>query len=72
MKRIIFIFFILVSIFTLGCSAEATNEVEDTQVNCPFGNIDCEYPGDCGRYLDTDNNELCDHSKIVQTYGKKL
>ncbi len=31
--------------------------------NCPFGIINDEYPGDCGRYLDTNNDGICDQSQ---------
>ena len=25
---------------------------------------DCEYPGDCGQYIDSNNNDLCDHGEL--------
>ena len=31
--------------------------------NCPFGIINDEYPGDCGRYIDTNNDGICDQSQ---------
>jgi len=31
--------------------------------DCPFGKINCEFPGDCGRYVDSDNDKICDHSQ---------
>lgn len=31
--------------------------------DCPFGNVNDEYPGDCARYIDTDNDGICDHSQ---------
>ncbi len=33
--------------------------------DCPHGKTDdsCEYPGECGRYVDTDNDAICDHSQ---------
>jgi len=33
--------------------------------DCPFGNTgsSCEYPGECGRYVDVDGNQICDHSQ---------
>lgn len=35
--------------------------------DCPFGvtDSDCEFPGACGRYIDTNNNQICDHSEPV-------
>ena len=31
--------------------------------NCPFGIINDEYPGDCGRYIDTNSDGICDQSQ---------
>ena len=31
--------------------------------NCPFGEVNESYPGTCGRYIDTDNNNICDLSQ---------
>jgi len=31
--------------------------------NCPFGEINDAYPGICGRYIDTDNDGICDLSQ---------
>ena len=31
--------------------------------NCPFGEINDTYPGNCGRYIDTDNDGICDLSQ---------
>ena len=31
--------------------------------DCPFGKVNCTYPGECGRYIDTNNNGICDHSE---------
>lgn len=31
--------------------------------DCPHGEIDCPAPGDCNRYVDTDNDGICDHSQ---------
>jgi len=32
---------------------------------CPYGEEDCEYPGECPRYLDTDEDGICDHSQLA-------
>jgi hypothetical protein len=32
--------------------------------NCPFGEINESYPGTCGRYTDTDNDNICDLSQL--------
>ena len=31
--------------------------------NCPYGEVNSPYPGDCNRYIDTDGDEICDHSQ---------
>lgn len=31
--------------------------------DCPKGKVNDPYPGDCARYIDTDNNGICDHSE---------
>ena len=31
--------------------------------DCLHGEVGCLYPGDCGRYIDTDGDEICDHSQ---------
>lgn len=33
--------------------------------DCPFGLIDCPYPGECLRYIDTDNDGICDLSQLA-------
>ncbi|MBN2517515.1 MAG: hypothetical protein JXB14_01580 [Candidatus Altiarchaeota archaeon] len=31
--------------------------------SCPFGEVNDAYPGDCGRYIDTDEDGICDRSQ---------
>lgn len=31
--------------------------------DCPKGLVDDPYPGECSRYVDTDNDGICDHSQ---------
>lgn len=31
--------------------------------DCPFGEVNDPFPGECARYIDTDNNGICDHSQ---------
>lgn len=31
--------------------------------DCPRNEIDCPAPGDCARYVDTDNDKICDRSQ---------
>ena len=35
--------------------------------DCPFGYEDEEYPGTCWRYIDTNNDGICDHSQSEPT-----
>ena len=48
---------ILISLF--GVLARPTLAWDD----CPFGQVNDEYPGDCARFVDTDNDGICDHSQ---------
>lgn len=31
--------------------------------SCPYGEVDCAYPGFCGRYVDTNSDGLCDRGQ---------
>jgi len=31
--------------------------------DCPFGEVNDTYPGDCSRYVDTDKDDICDRSQ---------
>jgi hypothetical protein len=33
--------------------------------DCLHNETDCLYPGDCVRYIDTDNDGICDHSQLA-------
>jgi len=33
--------------------------------DCPFGEVNDTYPGNCGRYVDTDKDGICDHSQLA-------
>ncbi len=37
--------------------------LKPSETDCPFGNVHCEYPGNCGRYTDSDDNGICDYSE---------
>jgi hypothetical protein len=37
------------------------------RTGCPFGKINDPYPGSCFRYLDTNNNKICDYSEPAPT-----
>ena len=53
MKKIILSLLLLISIPTTALAWD----------DCPYGEINCPYPGDCSRYIDTDGDEICDHSQ---------
>ena len=31
--------------------------------DCPVGEVNDSFPGECARYIDTDNDGICDHSQ---------
>lgn len=35
----------------------------ESLLDCPFGKINCEFPGECGWYIDTNQDKICDHSQ---------
>ena len=53
LKKIIFILLVLIltPVTTLAWD------------DCPYNEIDCLSPGNCNRYIDTDNDGICDHSQ---------
>jgi uncharacterized integral membrane protein len=53
MKKIIFTLSILMLIPMISLAWD----------DCPYGEIDCPDPGECSRYIDTDNDGICDHSQ---------
>jgi len=32
-------------------------------LDCPYGRVNDPYPGQCGLYTDTNNNQICDHGE---------
>ena len=50
-------------------TAEATSTsapptpTSQPQTDCPFGLVNDPYPGECGRYVDQNENGICDHSE---------
>ena len=46
-------------------AANASGIVEEVYAwdDCPKGLVNDEYPGECARYVDTDENGICDHSE---------
>lgn len=54
MKNIIWNFFLFLALSPFMVSAWD---------DCPLGMVNDPYPGDCGKYIDTDKNGICDHSE---------
>ena len=65
MQKIVVGALILALFLTVGCSAEGImmNNEEVHDLDCPFGETNCEYPGNCGKYVDTNKNDICDHNE---------
>lgn len=40
--------------------------------DCPLGKTNDEYPGDCPRYVDSDNDGICDHSQLPPEEREQL
>ncbi|MEA3453002.1 MAG: hypothetical protein U9Q96_01540 [Patescibacteria group bacterium] len=55
MRKVIFILFILSFIPLVVLAWD----------DCPHNQIDCPAPGDCNRYVDIDNDEICDYSQLA-------
>ena len=64
MQKSIVAIILLSLVLIAGCSVQSTENTEETHTDCPFENVNCEYPGECGRYIDKDGNEICDHSEL--------
>lgn len=62
MKKLFFIFF---SVFLISLSTIYAWD------DCPYGitNSSCTFPGNCGKYIDTNNNGICDHSEPAPSGG---
>jgi hypothetical protein len=50
----------LSSVFCGSSIAEATSELWNS---CPRDRVNCAYPGDCGSYIDTNSDSICDRSQ---------
>jgi hypothetical protein len=59
MKKIMKIMNLLIIIFIFLVNITSIYAYED----CPYGLKNDPYPGQCGRYTDTDKSGLCDHSE---------
>ena len=47
-----------------GASTSVASAAGDVQTACPFGLVNDPYPGACRRYVDRNNNGICDLSEI--------
>ena len=64
MQKLIMVFLIIALLINAGCSVESMNaDTEGIHSDCPRSEVNCEYPGNCGRYVDTNDNGICDHSE---------
>ncbi len=52
-KLLLFLFLVLLFVSPLAFAWD----------DCPYGKVNDTYPGLCSRYVDTDNNGVCDHSE---------
>lgn len=41
-------------------------------LDCPYGKTNDPYPGSCQLYLDTNNNQICDHSEAPPAQPQPL
>ena len=66
--RVLLILILIIS-FLSGCnnmeneSTEVQNEENIYSGSCPRSIVDCEYPGECGLYVDENHNDICDRSE---------
>ncbi|MCK5212043.1 hypothetical protein KAJ89_05050 [Candidatus Parcubacteria bacterium] len=51
------IIFALILLILIPTTALAWND-------CPYNETDCPSPGECSRYIDTDNDKICDWSQL--------
>jgi hypothetical protein len=53
----------LLIIGTICFFSPSSARAEDGWNDCPRGEINCVYPGECRSYVDTNNDGICDHSQ---------
>jgi hypothetical protein len=67
MKIILTLILLLMLTTLVGCAQE-TLETKTLEENiysgsCPKGLINDPYPGECGQYIDKNNDNICDRSQ---------
>jgi hypothetical protein len=64
---------LIMFIFLAGCSKQISEDIKSSSDTstvpaidsyCPKGEADCQYPGKCGAYTDSDGNYLCDNNQV--------
>lgn len=65
MKKIV----LIILFFTIGFLILPTQVL--AWLDCPYGKVNEPYPGSCQLYLDTDNNQTCDHSEPTPETSKE-
>ncbi len=55
MRKYIFIFLLLLLLPAVSLAWD----------DCPYGEVDDPHPGKCSRYIDTDNDQICDLSQLA-------
>lgn len=56
-KVITIILLILLLFLVFGCSSDVVS-------TCSRGEVNDSYPGQCGQYVDNNENQICDESEI--------
>ncbi len=54
---------LVILVLLLYMAFPATVFADGVWDSCPYGEENCEYPGDCGRYIDTNSDGICDRSQ---------
>jgi hypothetical protein len=64
MKKYLLIGLIVLSLlFVVGCSVEDDSFNNPYSGTCPQGKDSADCPGECGQFIDTNEDGLCDRSQ---------
>jgi len=61
---IILVTLIMVGVTNINLTASVAQADGGVWDSCNKGMVDCEYPGACGSYIDTNNDDICDRSQL--------
>ena len=64
-KPMIALFIILLLVGLLGMEQSVLAADPEPWDSCPRAIVDCEYPGICRAYIDTNNDNICDRSQLA-------